>query len=304
MQAVPGQTPPVQTLRALVAVARLKSFTKAADALGVTQTAVSHQIAQLEDWIGGRLFVRDRSGVLLTRLGANLVPEVAALLEALSGHLQRARQSVASQRLRISTTPEFSAQCLAPRLPLFCETHPEIDLSVTVEYRRTRFGADGVDLAIWLAGPSSDTEQLTNDEEFAVCAPSLAAQLPERNALAVAPLLRYAGSRHTVLDWGRWHGQMYDQPASSPVTDFDSGPCYQTFAEMLEACRRGEGFALVRSSLIDADIRSGRLVRCFTERTHSDLQYQLAVAPDRRRDADIIAFRTWLFEQMAGVGSE
>ncbi|PWK68406.1 LysR family transcriptional regulator [Aminobacter sp. AP02] len=297
MQVLPGYTPPVQTLRALVAVARLRSFTKAADALGITQTAVSHQIAQLEDWIGGPLFVRDRSGVALTRLGAGLVPDIAALLETLSTILERTRQSVGIQRLRVSTTPEFAAQWLAPRLPQFCSAHPDIDLSVTVEYRRTRFAADEVDLAIWLAGPSTGSEQLTNDEEFAVCAPSIAVLLPERNALGVAPLLRYAGSRHTALDWGRWHGQMYDQVPAT--TDFDGGPCYPTFVEMLEACRRGEGFALVRSCLVDADIRAGRLVRCFTESTLSDLQYQLAIAPDRKRDADIVAFQVWLFDQMS-----
>lgn len=304
MHGVPGQIPPLQTLRAFVAVARAKSFTKAADALGVTQTAVSHQIAQLEDWIGAPLFVRDRNGVLPTRLGTELLPDVSALLENLADILERARRgSSTSRRLRVSTSPEFSTQWLAPRLPQFCAAHPDIDLSVTVEYRRARFAADEVDVAIWLAGSATEqgVEPLTNDEEFVVCAPVLDRTLPEKDGLAAAPLLRYAGARHTVLDWGRWHGQMYDQSLVSPVDDFDSGPCYPTFAEMLEACRRGEGFALVRSSLVAADLAGGRLVRCFSESTISDLQYQLVVSPERRRDPDVLAFRTWLLEEMSAA---
>ena len=301
MQA-PGPMPPLQTLRAFVAVARAKSFTRAADALGVTQTAVSHQIAQLEGWIGAPLFSRDRNGVLPTRLGAELLPEVSSLLENLAETLQRAREGgSAGSQLRVSTSPEFSSQWLAPRLPQFCAAHPDIDLSVTVEYRRARFAGDGVDVGIWLAGSAIEpgAEPLTSDEEFVVCAPGLAGTLPERDGLAVAPLLRYAGARHTVLDWGRWHAQMYDRSQAAPVEDFDGGPCFPTFAEMLEACRRGEGFALVRTSLAASDLAAGRLVRCFSESTVSDLQYQVVVNPERRRDADVLAFRTWLFVEMS-----
>lgn len=304
MLIAPGQIPPFQTLRAFVAVARAKSFTKAADVLGVTQTAVSHQIAQLEGWIGAPLFSRDRNGVLPTRLGNELLPDVSSLLENLSDVLERARRgSSTSRRLRVSTSPEFSSQWLAPRLQQFCAAHPDIDLSVTVEYRRTRFAADEVDVAIWLAGPVAEhgAEPLTNDEEFVVCAPILDRTLPDKDGLAAAPLLRYAGARHTVLDWGRWHGQMYDRSQAAPVEDFDSGPCYPTFAEMLEACRGGEGFALVRSSLVASDLRAGHLVRCFSESTVSDLQYQLVVSPERRRDADVLAFRTWLFAEMSAA---
>ncbi|MCV3239863.1 LysR substrate-binding domain-containing protein [Mesorhizobium sp. ZC-5] len=296
MQTLPSGLPPLQTLRAFTAVARLKSFTMAADDLAVTQTAVSHQIAQLEDWIGGRLFVRDRRGVELTPLGQGLLPDVVGALENLEQALGRARRSLGSPKLRISTSPEFATQWLTPRLTGFCDAHPEVDVSVTVQYRRALVVNDDIDVAIWLSGGMLErgAERLTADEEFAVCAPELARELPRREGMRTAPLLRYEGARYTVLDWRRWHGQIY---GDSDKHDFDGGPSYRTFPEMLDACRSGAGFALVRSSLVTDDLAAGRLVRCFTESVVSDLQYQLVIMPSRREEAQIRAFRHWILEQ-------
>jgi LysR family transcriptional regulator, glycine cleavage system transcriptional activator len=296
MRTVPAGLPPLQTLRAFTVVARLKSFTMAADDLAVTQTAVSHQIAQLEEWIGGRLFVRDRRGVELTLLGQGLLPDIVKALESLEQALGSARRSRGSPKLRISTSPEFATQWLTPRLTEFCDSYPEIDVSVTVQYRRALVVDDDIDVAIWLSGGMLErgAERLTADEEFAVCAPELARKLPRREAMRTAPLLRYEGARYTVLDWRRWYGQIY---GASDKHDFDGGPSYRTFPEMLDACRSGAGFALVRSSLVTDDLAAGRLVRCFTESVVSDLQYQLVITPSRREEAEIRAFRHWILEQ-------
>ncbi len=302
MQTLPAMLPPLQTLRAFVAVAGARSFTVAADTLAVTQTAVSHQIAQLEEWIGGRLFVRDRRGVELTALGQGLHPEIVRALEALERALERARRSVGNPKLCISTTPEFSAQWLAPRLIDFCNRHPDIDVSVTVEYRRAGLADEDIDVAIRLSGVAEDgTEQLTADEEFAVCAPEIFSILPDRDAIRVAPLLRYDGARHTMLDWRRWHAELYGETRGCvDAIEFDGGPSYRTFTEMLDACRRGLGFALVRSSLVTDDLLAGRLMRCFTESVVSDLQYRLAIAPGRREQPGILAFHRWIFDQARG----
>lgn len=299
----PPVLPPLQTLRAFVAVAELRSFTKAAEALHVTQTAVSHSVAQLETWLGGRLFVRDRRGVDLTSLGADLAPELGRSMANLADVLERTRRTSARGQLRISTTPEFSTQWLAPRVPDFCNRYPEIDLSVIVEYRRTRFAADEVDIAIWLGGGMQEpgAEILTADEEFAVCSPALAVQLPSTGALRVAQLLRYEGSRHTALDWRRWYGQISGTDREAEGIEFDGGPCYTTFSEMLAACKQGAGIALVRSSLVSDDLLSGQLKQCFSETTNSDLQYRLMVAAERKNDPEVLTFRNWLFERVAAT---
>ena len=78
-----SRLPPLQTLRAMAAVARTRSFTRAGEELGLTQTAVSHQIAQLEAWLGMPLFVRSRKGVELTVLAEKAIPEIVEALSAL-----------------------------------------------------------------------------------------------------------------------------------------------------------------------------------------------------------------------------
>jgi LysR family glycine cleavage system transcriptional activator len=119
--------------------------------------------------------------------------------------------------------------------------------------------------------------------------------------MRVAPLLRYDGARHTMLDWRRWHAELYGETRGCvDAIEFDGGPSYRTFTEMLDACRRGLGFALVRSSLLADDLLAGRLMRCFTESVVSDLQYRLAIAPGRREQPGILAFHRWIFDQARG----
>ena len=298
--------PSMQGLRAFLAVAETGSFTKAAAALGLTQTAVSHQIAQLEEWLGGQLFARDKRAVSLTALGQTLLPQVEESIEALQRVLAAARQGGPKRRLMLSTTPEFGTQWLAPRLEGFLSANPRISVSVTLEYRRADLIAGEADLAIWLGsgGPGLEAQRLTLEEEFAVSSPQLQQRLPRKQALLAAPLLHYEGERHTVLDWRRWHSQLFGTEEGSIgeeiscQVDFDAGPVYPTFADMLEACRRGEGFALVRSSLVADDLKAGRLVRCFVEVLPSDLHYPLVTAPQRRPRPEITAFRQWIFAQV------
>lgn len=306
-----GHIPALQSLRAMVAVAKTRSFTKAAAELGLTQTAVSHQIAQLERWLGTRLFIRDRAGIELTAEGETSIPRIAEALAALHQAVEAARPGFKGQTLRVSTTPEFATQWLTPRLGAFCSRHSEIDISVTIEYRRVQLDVGEVDVAIWLTGslPEPDAVRLTADRELVVCSPAVMRTLPKRQAMRAAPLLRYEGARHTVLDWQRWHGQIAslkdireDDEASRAPFDFDAGPCYPTFSDMLSAARGGAGLALVRTSLVADDLATGRLVQCFTETIMSDLQYHLVTAPAQRRRADVMAFRTWVLDAMRRLG--
>lgn len=298
--------PSLQGLRAFLAVAETGSFTRAATALGLTQTAVSHQIAQFEDWLGGQVFVRDRRAISLTPLGQSLLPQVKESLTDLNRVLSAARQTGQRQKLTLSTTPEFGTQWLAPRLESFVSANPGISVSVTLEYRRADLVAGEADIAIWLGSgaPGLSAERLMLEEEFAVSSPELGARLPKRKALLAAPLLHYEGERHTVLDWRRWHSQLFGTGEGSlggelaREIDMDTGPVFPTFAEMLEACRRGEGFALVRTSLVTDDLKAGRLVRCFVEVLPSDLHYHLVTAPQRRPRPEITAFRQWVFSQV------
>jgi LysR family glycine cleavage system transcriptional activator len=299
--------PPLATLQAFCAIAETGGFGRAAERLGSTQTAISHQIAQLESWMGGRLFERGRRGAALSPLGRRLHPEIAAALASLETALHEARAGTLNPSLTLSATPEFSSQWLSPRLEAFCRRHPHIEIRLAVGYQRPDFDA-GTDLAIWLGhgGPDLVSEPLMLDEEFVVCAPALSRRLPPRGAIRAAPLLHYRGMRHTVLDWQRWYEQIGAVPDQEPdpLAGFDivaavaDGPLYSSLEEMLEACRRGEGFALVRSSLVAADIAGETLVRCFVEAQPAALNYALLYPKGALENPVVALFRKWLLSEV------
>jgi LysR family glycine cleavage system transcriptional activator len=295
--------PPLSTLQAFCAIAETGGFGRAAERLGLTQTAISHQIAQLEGWMGERLFERGRRGARLSPAGLKLHPEIAGALATLETALHRARTASASPSLVIATTPEFSSQWLAPRLESFCRLYPRIEVRIAISYQRPDFA--NADLAIWLGqgGPDIVTELLLLDDEFVVCAPEVSQRLPKRGAIRAAPLLLYRGMRHTVLDWQRWYEQIGGSPQSEELKSFDidaavrDAPVFDTFEEMIEACCRGEGFALVRSSLVDADLASGRLVRCFVEQQPAALNYAILYPAGALEKSSVALFRKWLIAQ-------
>jgi len=297
--------PPLSVLQAFCAIVETGGFGRAADRIGQTQTAVSHQLAQLEGWIGGRLFDRGRNGAKLTPLGARLHPAIAQTISELETALYQARASVSVRSVAVSVSPEFSSQWLASRLPDFCQRHPDIELKMAVGYQRPDFQPGGTDLAIWLgrAEVGLIEEELLADEEFVVSSPALSERLPPRNAIRAAPLLRYAGMRHTILDWQRWHEQITGGSGeTNPHFDIaeavESSQQFESFADMLEACREGRGFALVRSSLVARDIAEGKLVRCFIEVQPAAVSYNLLYPPNALQNPSAALFRNWLLSQV------
>jgi len=243
--------PPLSTLQAFCAIAETGGFGRAAERLGLTQTAVSHQIAQLEGWLGERLFERGRRGARLSPAGLKLHPDVSAALQSLETSLHQARAASASPSLAIATTPEFSSQWLAPRLESFCRRYPKIEVQIAVSYKRPDFA--NADLAIWLGrgGPEVVTEPLLLDDEFVVCAPEVSARLPKRGAIRAAPLLAYRGMRHTVLDWQLWFEQIGGDPDAPELAGYD----------ITEAVRDAKVFNTVEEMLADPIVKNGHFGR-------------------------------------------
>lgn len=292
--------PPLNSLRAFESAARLLSFTRAADELAVTQSAVSHQVKTLEDWAGLPLFRRDGRAVALTEAAAKFLPAVTLALDqlALAG---RKLQAVDPGQgwLTVAVMPSFAGKWLVPRLSAFRAKHPNIDVWLaTFESQTGALGAD-VDIAIrygreeW-AGTGLTSIKILSEELFPVCAPALAAQLKDPTDLARATLL------HDELreDWAMWL-----RTAGVTTVDATRGPGFDDSGLLIQAAIEGLGVALGRSVLVKGDLDAGRLVRPFATTLPGGSAYYLVYSPELENAPKIKAFREWLLATAEKTGA-
>ena len=159
--------PALHDLAAFEAAARLASFLKAAEELHVTQSAVSHRIKSLEEFVGVPLFIRINRNIALTSFGERYLPDVRAVLTQLDTATARLKGERRT-RLRISAAPALGAKWLVGRLAGFQRAHPEIELAVSSAYdlellrrrRRPRCGADPQDTFRRLCGAGTTGQTL------------------------------------------------------------------------------------------------------------------------------------------------
>lgn len=281
--------PPLNSLRAFESAARLLSFTRAADELSVTQSAVSHQVKGLEDWAGIPLFRRDGRAVALTEAAQKFLPAVTQALDqlALAG---RKLQAVNPGQgwLTVAVMPSFAGKWLVPRLADFRAKHPQIDVWLATFERQT--GALDADVDIAIRYGREDWPGLTkikflSEDLFPVCAPALGLQLKEPADLARTTLL------HDELreDWAMWL-----QAAGVAAVDSTRGPGFDDSGLLIQAAIEGLGVALGRSVLVKGDLAAGRLVRPFTTSLPGGSAYHLVYPPDLENAPKIKAFREWL----------
>ena len=140
--------PPLRSFRVLEAAARHQNYTRAADELHLTHSAVSHQIHALEASLGVRLFERSGRQMRATESGRQLAHDVRATLDALAAAVERVRGGDAANSLTVSVLPSFAAAWLVTRLGGFLEAHPQIELRLESTTALADFRNDGVDVAI------------------------------------------------------------------------------------------------------------------------------------------------------------
>src|SRR5688572_22091966 len=140
--------PPLNSLRAFEAAARLASISRAADEIHVTHGAISHQVKSLETFLGVPLLVRKGRGVAPTAAGKRLSERVGSALEQIADIVQAIAKHDDPGRLVISTLPSLAARWMMPRIGSFMEAHPEYDVNVQTGRSLTDFNREDVDVAL------------------------------------------------------------------------------------------------------------------------------------------------------------
>ncbi len=289
-------TPDIVTLQAFECAARHGSFTRAADELNLTQSAVSRQIKELESRIGVLLFERVRQRVVLSDAGRRFLPEVRRLLRQSEEMMVRAVASAeASSMLSVATLPTFGNRWLTPRLPRFLAAHPETVITVASRSRPFDLEEENFDVAIHYGQPvwaRATCTFLCNEEILPVASPARLRSTPVTAPGDVVgfPLLHLTTRPRLWEQWLEMHG--CDTAAAFRGHRFDQ------FSMIIEAAVADLGLALLPRYLIEQEIATGKLTVISERMLPAENSYYVVMPEGKRRNPLGLAFQTWLASEV------
>ena len=294
-----SRLPSLNALRCFEAAARSGSFSRAAEELNVTQSAVSHQVRQLEQWFGLTLFDRMGRQTMPTPKGQELARSLAEAFDIMAGACRRLQQSDGGPALTIAALPSFATIWLIPRLSQFFQDHPEISVKIVYAFAGHKIDFEEVDIAVlWGAGEweGCRSTRLLPGSTVPICNPIYLEKegpfdVPQ--AILGKPLLHDTDR----LDWQNWmrHAGL-KHAGPSP------GPIFQDFNLLRAAALAGQGIALCPQRLIADDLASGRLVQLFDIDIKHDYAYSIIepASGSGRRSEALHTFKDWLLSTGGG----
>ncbi len=288
--------PATATLRAFEVATRHATFTSASEELHITQSAVSHQLKNLEAIWGLQLFQRGKS-LRLTPAGAALAPIVREFFMNLTATLTDLRTQKERVRLKVSTTYSFALKWLLPRLPSLSRQHPEILVTLETTDNVINFSTDEPDVAIRFGSgnyPALHVEFMFREQVFPVASPDFLNRfgVPHEPAeLLRYPLLTRDGADQ-VPKWASWF-----QHAGTGISTLKESVRFSDTNMTIEAALLGQGIALARSGHVETEIREGSLVRLFDMPFLSPLAYYFVCPKGIESQSHIISFRHWLLAE-------
>ncbi len=275
------------------AAARELSFTRAAAELNLTQSAISRQIAGLEQALGVILFVRHNRRLELTAAGETLARSVRSMLREFEQTLQQIQPTSLSRRVTISTTVSFASLWLVPRLSDFRQRYPGIDVRISADNAIVDLRSHDIDLAIRFCRPEVAPEGSTalfGEWVMPVCAPALTKMLRKPEQLRQQVLLHFENTEHAPwLDWKQWCSSNQLENLQ-PVGNMS----FSHYDQLIAAAIAGEGVALGRLPLIERFIKTGQLIAPFKGRAAVARKYYLLRSEASTGAAPTEAFIAWL----------
>lgn len=303
--------PSTQALACFEAAARHESYTRAAQELSLTQSAVSRQILALEDQLGVSLFRRTRHGMVLTPAGRHYGRQVARWLQG----LERDTLDVMAHQgeggtLSLAAVPTFATRWLIPRLPLLARQHPDIVVHIDTQTRPFLFADTTFDAALYAGTPDQvanwpgvQAVRLMQEDVVPVCSPRLlevaatAAGAPRGTGrahqgvapavLATMPLLQQSTRPY---GWRQW----FESVGLTDVPRALDGPRYELFSMIAVAASHGLGVALMPPLLIEAELERGDLVIACNQPLQGERGYYLVSPVRAQQPPALMAFSQWL----------
>jgi DNA-binding transcriptional LysR family regulator len=288
----------IPSMTALVefeSVARLSSFTVAANELGVTQAAVSRQVKFLEDTLGVRLFHRLHRSIELTDEGEALYLVVAGSMQKIAGVFDRLSSGPVQQELVLAATSAFSHFRLLPRLASLKKAQPDLQLRLSTQMFTADLRHKEIDVAVRFGNGrwSDGTATLLFDEEvFPVCSPKWVASrgMPQSlQDVANAALIESDSTSEGWMGWEAW----FNAVGLRPLRLNFALRC-SLYTDAIQAARYGEGIALGWGRLVHDLVESGELVRLPVASLKPDDAYFIVMPHGRTITAATDSLIDWL----------
>ncbi len=286
--------PPFAALRAFHAAALHGRFRDAAEALGITESGVSHQVRRLEEFLHTPLFDRSGSGVRLTVAGRQYLEQIDPAIRQIQTATEAMLRPAGRGVVRLTLPPSLAATWLIPRLGAFERANPTIDLQLVTTTRVVDLRRDQVDLAIRHgkgAWPGLDAAFLLEEAAMPVCAPGYAAFAAGADPLAGLYRARLIVNARFPDEWEEWsRARGLEPPSLSGAVTMDAQE------QALQVAEGGHGLALGRRPMVDDRLERGVLVAPFGDAEPTGAAYYLCRAVGVPPTAASRRLERWLSE--------
>ena len=290
---------PLNALRAFEAVAKHGSFTGAANALRISQSALSRHVISIERLIDVQLFERRPHSLVLTKAGQHLLPTVIKSFDRLEYSLDEIRNAGAPtlRTLRVQMPPSFAVHLAVPILRDFRRANSEVEIDLVSPYGVGPPPSD-VDVAVVYSQPTVTelvSDLLWQAKLSILCHPDLAKRHAGKD---LATFIRDNELMHVrIADLPRHHSwAQFAKQANLGQINYERGLVFDTALLAVQYALSGEGLALVDVNLFAEELRAGRLVRPFDTSLNDGYGYYLVTHPDALSDTAIALFRSWIIE--------
>ncbi|MHC8294855.1 LysR substrate-binding domain-containing protein [Pseudomonas sp. LB3P58] len=291
--------PALNALKAFEVAGSTGSFTRAAELLNVTQSAVSRQVRQLEEQLGENLLERRHHHLELTSAGRVLLRALHQSFDKIELTVRSIQQKSHANRLHINAPPTFTSRWLMPRLGRLREKHPELELSITTRLQDSLAETSTLDCAIRFGDgewDGLDSSLLIQERHIAVCAPSLYAREwseggIDLNRLTLLHVLAREDQRY--LTWKHWL-----DAARITGVDTQGGYEFDLLDLAIRAAIDGLGITIADWHMVASELATGQLTQVLNVHVEGHQSYWLVTRPEQTLMPQLQVFSQWLQEEI------
>lgn len=291
--------PTLNALKVFEVAASLGSFTRAADVLHVTQSAVSRQVRQLEDQLDEMLLERHHHHMQLTDAGRLLLQALQQSFDRIEFSVRAIQQKQHANRLRVNAPPTFALRWLLPRLGRLREQHPELEVTLTCALQDSLAESGLLDCAIRFGnGEWSNFSHslLMHEQHIAVCSPALLKdRAPELSALTGMTLLHVLASQgQRYMTWQHWLGA-----AGLEGFDTHGGYEFDLLDMAIRAAIDGLGITIADRYMVQQELASSRLIQFLDVQVEGHQSYWFVTRQGQSLTPAVDLFHAWLQNEIA-----